>query len=84
LLKAATGFTKKYNTTEVGVQDFYFDLIKEFTTYLLDHEEYNTVIETFFGDTPFSDEPNEGYGEAAEQEESEQAEKEGKEIPIEL
>lgn len=28
LLEAAQGFTKKYNTTEVGVQDFYFDIIK--------------------------------------------------------
>jgi len=63
LLEATRDFTKKYNTTEVGVQDFYFDLIKEFTTYLLDHEDqYTPILETFFGDTPFADTPNEGYG----------------------
>jgi hypothetical protein len=28
LMTATTGFVKKYNTTEVGVQDFYFDLVK--------------------------------------------------------
>ena len=35
LMDATTNFAKKYNETEVGVQDFYFDLIKDFTTFLL-------------------------------------------------
>lgn len=52
LYNATSGFVKKYNTTEVGVQDFYFDLIKDFTTYLIENEEmYGPVLETFFGDT---------------------------------
>lgn len=34
LLEAATGFTTKYNTTEVGIQDFYMDLVKDFSIYL--------------------------------------------------
>lgn len=38
LYNATSGFVKKYNTTEVGVQDFYFDLIKDFTTYLIENE----------------------------------------------
>ena len=59
-MDATTDFVKKYNTTEVGVQDFYFDLVKEFTVYLLEKEEkYTLIIETFFGDTPYSDEPRE-------------------------
>lgn len=56
LLNATTAFAQKYNTTEVGVQDFYFDLIKEFTSFLLEHEsQYSPIIDTFFGDTPFDD-----------------------------
>ncbi len=55
LLNATSGFVKKYNTTEVGIQDFYFDLIKEFTVYLIDHEEqYSPLLETFFTDSAAS------------------------------
>jgi len=34
LLEATKGFAGKYNGTEVGIQDFYTDLIKDFTVYL--------------------------------------------------
>jgi hypothetical protein len=37
LMNATSTFVKKYNTTEVGVQDFYFDLIKDFTTFLIEN-----------------------------------------------
>lgn len=56
LMNATSTFVRKYNTTEVGVQDFYFDLIKDFTTFLIENEDkYTPILDTFFGDTPFSD-----------------------------
>ena len=66
-MEATTGFTTKYNSSEVGVQDFYFDLVKEFTVYLLDHEHYTPLIDIFFGDTPFGEQPADGYGEEHEE-----------------
>ena len=53
LLEATKGFTAKYNTTEVGVQEFYMDLLKDFTIYLTENEEkYSEILEIFFEDTP--------------------------------
>lgn len=39
LLEATKGFTAKYNGTEVGVQEFYMDLLKDFTLYLTENED---------------------------------------------
>lgn len=49
LLEAATGFTTKYNTTEVGIQDFYMDLVKDFSIYLTENEDkYEKVLAAYF------------------------------------
>jgi hypothetical protein len=53
LLESTTGFTSKYNTTEVGIQEFYMDLVKDYTIYLTENEEkYSKILEIFFTDTP--------------------------------
>ena len=56
LLEAAEDFTNKYNTSEVGIQEFYNDLIKDFSVFLNEREQYEELLDVFFSDRPEADE----------------------------